>query len=92
MDSVRLGRRRFASKWKPALATLGVAPFVVDRYGGLVGVGALDVVDGNVIAEDRPRIRVRLLDGSADKSDEAHVWQPGSYPKRLKWCSRSKNR
>lgn len=46
-------------------AQLGNAALVIDRHRGLVRDGALDVVDGNVIAKDRPRIRVRLLDGRA---------------------------
>ncbi len=47
------------------MTELGNAALVIDRHRGLVGDGALDVVDGNVIAEDRPRVRVRLLDGRA---------------------------
>jgi hypothetical protein len=39
------------------------AALVVDRHRGLVGDGALDVVDADVIAEDRPRVRVRLSMG-----------------------------
>ena len=48
---------------------------VSDRPRGLVGDGVLDVVDGNVIAEDRPRARVRLLDGRADEADERRIRQ-----------------
>ena len=39
-------------------AELGNAALVIDRHCGLVGDGSLDVVDGNVIAEDSPRVRV----------------------------------
>ena len=44
--------------------------FVIRHFPirGLVGDGALDVVDGNVIAEDGPRVRVRLLDGRAGQA------------------------
>ena len=51
-------------------AQLGNAALVIDRHRGFVGDGALDVVDGNVIAKDRPRVRVRLLDGRAGEPDE----------------------
>ena len=44
---------------------LGDATLVVDRLRRLIRHGALDVVDGNVIAEHRPRVGVRLLDGRA---------------------------
>ena len=46
-----------------------------DLHRGLVGDSALDVVDGNVIAEDRSRVRVRLLDGRAGEADERRVRQ-----------------
>ena len=51
--------------------------FVIRHFPlrGLVGDGALDVVDGNVIAEDRPRVRVRLLDGRAGEADERRIRQ-----------------
>ena len=48
---------------------------VSDRPRGLVGDGVLDVGDGNVIAEDRPRVRVRLLDGRANEADERRIRQ-----------------
>lgn len=56
-------------------AQLGDAALVIDRHRGLVGDGALDVVDADVIAEDRPCVRVRLLDGRAGEADEARVRQ-----------------
>ena len=56
-------------------AQLGDAALVIDRHRGLVRHGALDVVDADVIAEDRPRVRVRLLDGRAGEADEARVRQ-----------------
>jgi hypothetical protein len=34
-------------------------------------VGALDVVDGNVVAKDRPGVGVGLLDGRAREPDSA---------------------
>ena len=46
-------------------AELGNAALVLDRHRGLVGNGALNIVDGNVIAENRPRVRIRLFDGRA---------------------------
>ena len=51
------------------------AALVIDRHRGLVGDGALDVVNGNVVAEDRPRVRVRLLDGRAGEADERRIRQ-----------------
>ena len=56
-------------------AQLGDAALVVDRHRGLVGDGALDVVDADVIAEDRPRVRVGLLDGRAGEADERRIRQ-----------------
>ena len=52
---------------------LGDAAFVVDRHGGLVGHGALDVVDGDVVAEHRPGVGVGLLDRRAGEADEGGV-------------------
>ena len=51
--------------------------FVIRHFPlrGRVGDGALDVVDADVIAEDRPRVRVRLLDGRAGEADEPRVPQ-----------------
>ena len=47
---------------------LGNAALVIDRHRGLVGDSALDVVDADVIAKDRPRVRVRLFDGRAGEA------------------------
>ena len=41
----------------------------------LVLDGALDVVDADVVAEDRPRVGVGLLDGRAGEADERGVGQ-----------------
>lgn len=49
---------------------LGDAALVIDCHRRLVGHGALDVVDADVIAEDRARIGVRLLDRCAGEADE----------------------
>ena len=54
---------------------LGEAAFVVDGHGRLVLDGALDVVDADVIAEDRPRVGVGLLDRRAGEADEGGVRQ-----------------
>jgi hypothetical protein len=54
---------------------LGDAALVIDRRRRLVGHGALYVVDADVIAEDRARIGVRLLDRCAGEADERRVWQ-----------------
>ena len=51
-------------------AQLGDAALVVDRDRGFVGDGALDVVDGNIVAEHGPGIGIRLLDGRAGKPNE----------------------
>lgn len=49
------------------------AVLVIDRHRGLVGDCALDVVDGNAIATDRPRVRICLLDGRACEADERRI-------------------
>ena len=54
---------------------LGDAALVVDRHRGLVGDGALDVVDADVVAEDRARVGVGLLDRRAGEADERGVRQ-----------------
>ncbi len=54
---------------------LGDAALVVDRHRGLVGHGALDVVDGDVVAEHRPRVGVGLFDRRAGEADERRVRQ-----------------
>ncbi len=38
---------------------------MIDWHRSLVGDGVLDVEEGDVIAEDHPRVRVRILDGCA---------------------------
>jgi hypothetical protein len=60
---------------------LGDAALVIDRHRRLVGHGALDVVDADVIAEDRARIGVRLPDRCAGEADERRV---GSESRRLR--------
>jgi hypothetical protein len=60
---------------------LGDAALVIDRHRRLVGHGALDVVDADVIAKDRARIGVRLLDRCAGEADERRV---GSESRRLR--------
>ena len=56
-------------------AQFGNAALVIDRHRGLVGDGALDVVDGNVTAEYRPLVRVRLLAGRAGEAHERRFGQ-----------------
>lgn len=51
----------------------GNAALVINRHRGPLGDAALGVVNGNIITEDRPRIRVHLLDGRAGESDERRV-------------------
>ena len=51
------------------------AALVIDRHRGLVGDGALDVVDADVIAENRPRVGIRFLDGRAGEPDERRIRQ-----------------
>ena len=46
---------------------------VVDGYGGSVLHRPLDVVDADVVAEDRPRVRVRLLDRRPREADERRI-------------------
>jgi hypothetical protein len=47
---------------------LGNAALAIDRHRGLVDGGAVDGADGNVIAKNRPRARVRLFDRCAGKT------------------------
>ena len=54
---------------------LGEAAFVVDRHRGAVLHGALDVVDADVVAEDRARVGVGELDRRAGEADERGVRQ-----------------
>jgi hypothetical protein len=61
---------------------------VIDRHRRLVGHGALDVVDADVIAEDHARIAVRLLDRCAGEADERHV---GSESGRFRASPSSKS-
>ena len=58
---------------------LGDAALAIDRHRRLVGHGALDVIDADVIAEDRARIG--LLDRCAGEADERRV---GSESRRLR--------
>lgn len=60
------GQRNALGEARPSgAARESNAALVIDRHRGLVGDGALDVVDADVITEDRPRVRVRLFDGRA---------------------------
>ena len=68
---LRVELRQFRS----VQSELGNPALLIDRHRGLVGDGALDVVDGNVIAKERPRLRVRLLDGRAGEADERRIRQ-----------------
>ena len=43
---------------------------VVDRHGGAVYHGALDVIDADVIAEYGARVGIGLLDGRTREADE----------------------
>ena len=49
------------------------AALVVDRHRGAVFHRPLDVVDADVVAEDRARVRVRQLDRRAGEADERGV-------------------
>ena len=51
-------------------AQFGNATPPIDRHRCRVGDGAMDVADGNTIAEDRPRVPVRFLDRRAGEPDE----------------------
>lgn len=53
----------------------GDAVLLQHHGDGLVGDGALNVVDADVIAEDRPRVRVGLFDGRAGEADERRLRQ-----------------
>ena len=53
----------------------GEAVLVVDGHRGAVEHGLLDVVDADVVAEDRARVRVAQLDGRAREADERGVRQ-----------------
>ena len=52
---------------------LGESALVVDRYGGAVLDGSLDVVDADVIAEHRARVGVLQLDRRAGEADERGI-------------------
>ena len=49
--------------------------FVVDRHGGAIVDGALNVVDADVVAEHGARVGVGLLDRRAGEADERSVRQ-----------------
>ena len=51
----------------------GDAALVVDRHGGLIGHGALNVVDGDVLTEHGPGVGVDLFDRRAGEADEGGV-------------------
>ena len=51
------------------------ATFVVDRDRGLVFDRPLDIIDGDILTENRARVRVRLFDRRAGEPDERRVWQ-----------------
>ena len=52
---------------KPAL--------VIDGHGGTVHDGLLDVIDADIVAEDRAGVLISQLDGSAGKADEGGMGQ-----------------
>ena len=54
---------------------LGEPAFVENRHGRLVLDGALDVVNGNVIAKHCPRVGVGLFNRRAGEADEGGVRQ-----------------
>ena len=54
---------------------LGEAALVVDRHGGTVLHGALDVVGVDVVAEDGPGVLVGQFDGRAGEADKGGVRQ-----------------
>jgi hypothetical protein len=54
---------------------LGEPALVVDRHRGAVRDGALDVVDADVVAEDRARVRIAELDRRAGEADERGMRQ-----------------
>ena len=55
---------------------LGEPAFVINRHGRLVFHRAQNVVDADVIAEHRPRVRVGLLDRRAGEPDPRRIRQP----------------
>ncbi len=61
---------------------LGESALVIDRHGRLVFHRAQDVVDADVIAEHRPRVRVGLFDGRAGKPDPRRLRQRFPHPSR----------
>jgi hypothetical protein len=57
---------------------LGEPALVVDRHGGVVQHRALNVVDRDVLAEDRPRTRVRFFDRRAREADRTRTTSPSA--------------
>jgi hypothetical protein len=51
------------------------AALVVDGHGGAIDDRALDVVDGDVVPEDRARVGIGLLDGRPGEADERGAGQ-----------------
>src|SRR5947209_7600339 len=51
------------------------AALVVDRDGGAVMDGPLDVVHADVVAEDGPGVRIGLLERRPGEPDEGRMWQ-----------------
>lgn len=56
-------------------AELENTALVIDQHRGLVGDRALDVVAADVIAKDRPCVRIHLFDGSAGEGDEKRIFR-----------------
>ena len=61
----------------------GEAALVVDRHGGAVLHGALDVVDADVVAKDGAGAGVRQFDGGAGEADERGVGQGVAHVARV---------
>ena len=61
----------------------GEAALVVDGHRGAVEHRLLDVVDADVVAEDRARVRVPQLDRRAREADERGVWQRIAHVPRV---------
>ena len=61
----------------------GEAAFVIDRHRGAVLDRAPDIVDADIVAEDRAGVRIAPFDGRAGEADERGVRQRVAHVARI---------